>query len=33
MPRAGGIFAELGRAVHAFNLLAHEKFYTKADVP
>jgi uncharacterized protein len=27
----GHTFAELGLAVHAFNLLAHEKFYTKAD--
>jgi uncharacterized protein len=26
---AGLIFAELGEAVHRFNLLAHEKFYTK----
>jgi Fe-S-cluster containining protein len=26
----GHTFAELGLAVHAFNLLAHEKFYTKA---
>ena len=25
-------FAELGLAVHAFNLMAHERFYTKADV-
>ena len=24
-------FGELGLAVHALNLLAHEKFYTKAD--
>ncbi|MEO6992765.1 MAG: YkgJ family cysteine cluster protein [Lacunisphaera sp.] len=30
---AAGIFAELGQAVHQFNLLAHEKFYTKADAP
>ena len=27
----GDVFAELGLAVHALNLLAHEKFYTKAD--
>lgn len=26
------LFAELGLAVHAFNLLAHDKFYTKAEV-
>jgi uncharacterized protein len=26
---AGAKFAELGLAVHQFNLLAHEKFYTK----
>ena len=25
------IFSELGLAMHHFNLLAHEKFYTKAD--
>lgn len=24
-------FAELGLAVHQFNLLAHKKFYTKAS--
>jgi hypothetical protein len=28
---AAHTFAELGLAVHAFNLMAHEKFYTKAD--
>lgn len=28
---ANHTFAELGLAVHAFNLLAHEQFYTKAD--
>ena len=28
---AGGTFAELGLAVHQLNLLAHEKFYTKAE--
>ena len=28
---AGETFAELGLAVHQLNLLAHEKFYTKAD--
>ncbi len=27
---AEAMFAELGLAVHQFNLLAHEKFYTKA---
>lgn len=26
---AEAMFAELGLAVHQFNLLAHEKFYTK----
>jgi Fe-S-cluster containining protein len=30
---ANHTFAELGLAVHAFNLLAHQKFYTKADAP
>lgn len=30
---AGETFAELGLAVHRLNLLAHEKFYTKADAP
>ena len=30
---AGDTFAELGLAVHRLNLLAHEKFYTKADAP
>lgn len=30
---AGHLFAELGLAVHQFNLLAHEKFYTRADAP
>jgi Fe-S-cluster containining protein len=30
---AGETFAELGLAVHHLNLLAHEKFYTKADTP
>jgi uncharacterized protein len=25
------LFAELGEAVHRFNLLAHEKFYTKVE--
>lgn len=30
---AAATFAELGQAVHAFNLLAHEKFYTKAEAP
>ena len=30
---AGDTFAELGLAVHQFNLLAHEKFYTKVDAP
>ena len=30
---AGHTFAELGLAVHAFQLLAHEKFYTKVDAP
>jgi hypothetical protein len=28
---AGATFAELGVAVHQFNLLAHEKFYTRAE--
>ena len=28
---AGAKFAELGLAVHQFNLLAHEKFYTRAE--
>ncbi len=28
---AAGTFAELGQAVHQLNLLAHEKFYTKAE--
>ena len=28
---ANHTFAELGLAVHALNLLAHKKFYTKAD--
>ena len=28
---AADTFAELSLAVHAFNLRAHEKFYTKAD--
>ena len=26
-------FAKLGLAVHAFQLLAHDKFYTKVDAP
>jgi Fe-S-cluster containining protein len=30
---AGHTFAELGLAVHHLNLLAHEKFYTRADAP
>ena len=30
---AGETFAALGLAVHQFNLLAHEKFYTKAEAP
>jgi Fe-S-cluster containining protein len=30
---AGELFAELGQAMHAFNLLKHEKFYTRADAP
>jgi uncharacterized protein len=29
----GALFAELGLAVHAFNLLAHERFYTRAANP
>jgi hypothetical protein len=28
---AAETFAELGQAVHRFNLLAHDRFYTKAD--
>ena len=28
---AGDAFAELGLAVHQLNLLAHEKFYTRAE--
>ncbi len=28
---AGHTFAELGVAVHQFNLLAHDKFYTRAE--
>ncbi len=32
-PAAGEAFAKLGMAVHALNLLAHEKFYTRADGP
>ena len=28
---AGETFAELGVAVHKFNLLAHEKFYTRVE--
>jgi len=28
---AGHTFAELGQAMHRFKLLAHERFYTKAD--
>lgn len=28
---AAAMFSELGLAVHAFNLVAHEKFYTKAE--
>ena len=28
---AGGIFAELGIAVHQFNLLANGKFYTRVE--
>ena len=28
---ARGTFAELSLTVHNFNLLTHEKFYTKAD--
>lgn len=30
---ANHTFAELGLAVHRFHLLAHEKFYTRADAP
>ncbi len=30
---AGATFAELSLAVHALNLLTHEKFYTKVEVP
>ncbi len=30
---AAACFAELGLAVHQFNLMAHEKFYTKVDEP
>lgn len=30
---AGAAFAELGLAVHQFNLLAHEKFHTRAEAP
>ena len=30
---AGAKFAELGLAVHRLNLLAHDKFYTRADTP
>lgn len=30
---AAELFSELGLAVHALNLLAHEKFYTKAETP
>ena len=32
-PAAADTFAELSLAVHAFTLLTHEKFYTKADTP
>ena len=28
---AGALFAELGLAVHRFNLLAHEKFHVRAE--
>jgi hypothetical protein len=28
---AGETFAELGLAVHQFNLLAHDKFYTRVE--
>ena len=30
---AAHLFAELGQAVHRFKLLAHERFYTRADSP
>lgn len=30
---ANHTFAELGLAVHRLNLLAHDKFYTRADAP
>lgn len=30
---ANHTFSELGLAVHRFNLLAHDKFYTRADAP
>ncbi|MEY2880640.1 MAG: hypothetical protein RLZZ15_3020 [Verrucomicrobiota bacterium] len=30
-PAAAATLAELGLAMHRFHLLAHEKFYTKAD--
>jgi Fe-S-cluster containining protein len=30
---AGETFAELGQAMHHLNLLAFDKFYTKAEVP
>lgn len=29
--KAGETFAELGVAVHQFNLLTHEKFYTRVE--
>ena len=29
--RTADLFGELGQAVHAFKLLAHDKFYTRAD--
>jgi hypothetical protein len=30
---AANTFADLSLAVHSFDLLTHEKFYTKADAP
>lgn len=32
-PAAAHLYAELGLAVHEFDLLKHEKFYTRADAP
>ncbi len=32
-PAAAETFAELSQAMHALNVLTHEKFYTNADTP